>query len=78
MIEIVGRRVQVTGAGKDVEQCAAAAIAQMKELEDFMARHRGPKKGTVDLAVVRTEKYFMPMFSTFSIHVSRCSDLKKE
>jgi DNA-binding transcriptional LysR family regulator len=61
LIEVVGRRVRLTAAGKDVEQCAAAAIARLKELDDLAAAHCGLKQGKVDLALVSTAKYFMPM-----------------
>jgi len=61
LLEVVGRRVRLTEAGRDVEQCAAAAVARLKELDDSLAGHRGLKKGKVDLAVVSTAKYFMPM-----------------
>lgn len=61
LIEVVGRRMRMTEAGKDVEQCAAAAIARLKELDDLVSAHRGLKKGKIDLAVVSTAKYFVPM-----------------
>ena len=61
LLEVAGRRVRLTEAGRDVEQCAAAAIARLKELDDLVAGHRGLKKGKVALAVVSTAKYFMPM-----------------
>lgn len=61
LLEVVGRRVRLTAAGRDVEQFAAAAVARLKELDDSLAGHRGLKKGKVDLAVVSTAKYFMPM-----------------
>ena len=61
LIEVVGRRVRLTEAGRDVEQCAADAVARLKELDDRLAAPRGLKKGKVDLAVVSTAKYFMPM-----------------
>lgn len=61
LIEVVGRRMRMTDAGRDVEQCAAAAIARLKELDDLVAAHRGLKKGKIDLAVVSTAKYFVPM-----------------
>jgi DNA-binding transcriptional LysR family regulator len=61
LLEVVGRRVRLTEAGRDLEQCAADAVARLKELDDRLAAHRGLKKGKVDLAVVSTTKYFMPM-----------------
>jgi len=61
LLEMAGRRLRLTEAGRDVEQCAAAAVARLKELDDRVAGHLGLKKGKVDLAVVSTAKYFMPM-----------------
>lgn len=61
LFEVVGRRVRLTEAGRDAEQCAVAAIARLRELDDLAAAHCGLKKGKVDLAVVSTTKYFMPM-----------------
>lgn len=61
LLEMAGRQIRLTAAGAEVEQCAAAAIARLKELDDLVAGHRGLKKGKVDLAVVSTAKYFMPM-----------------
>jgi DNA-binding transcriptional LysR family regulator len=61
LLELAGRTLRLTAAGADVEQCAATAIARLKELDDLVAGHRGLKKGKVDLAVVSTAKYFMPM-----------------
>ena len=61
LLEAVGRQVRLTDAGREVEQCAAAAIARLKELDDLVAGHLGLKKGKVALAVVSTAKYFMPM-----------------
>jgi DNA-binding transcriptional LysR family regulator len=61
LLEVIGRRVQLTDAGREVERCAAAALARLKELDDLVAAQRGLKHGKVDLAVVSTTKYFMPM-----------------
>src|SRR6476661_2359972 len=61
LVEVIGRRVQLTDAGREVERCAAAALARLKELDDLVAAQRGLKHGRVDLAVVSTTKYFMPM-----------------
>jgi DNA-binding transcriptional LysR family regulator len=36
-------------------------MGQFKDLEALMAEHVGLKKGRIDLAVVSTSKYFIPM-----------------
>lgn len=61
LIEQTGRGITLTEAGQDFLQYAIAAVAQLKQMEDAMAEWRGVKKGRVDLAVVSTAKYFVPM-----------------
>lgn len=56
-----GRKIQLTDAGQDFQQYAIGAVAQLKQLEDAMAERRGLKKGRVELAIVSTAKYFVPM-----------------
>ena len=61
LYEQIGRKIRLTDAGQDFQQYAIAAIAQLKQLEDAMAERRGLKKGRVELAIVSTAKYFVPM-----------------
>ncbi|MEO8598494.1 MAG: LysR family transcriptional regulator [bacterium] len=61
LYEQTGRKIRLTDAGLDFQQYAIAAIAQLKQLEDAMAERRGIKKGRVELAIVSTAKYFVPM-----------------
>lgn len=61
LIEPVGRNIQLTGAGQEFLTHAIAAMAQLKDLEATMADHVGMKKGRIDLAIVSTAKYFVPM-----------------
>lgn len=61
LIEHIGRGIMLTDAGQDFHQYAVAAAAQLKQLEDAMAERRGIKKGRVELAIVSTAKYFVPM-----------------
>ncbi|RZI42371.1 LysR family transcriptional regulator [Herbaspirillum sp. HC18] len=61
LVEQVGRRIALTDAGVDLQQYAAAAVGQLKQLDDAMAERRGVRKGRVELAVVSTAKYFVPM-----------------
>lgn len=61
LVEQVGRKITLTDAGKDFQEYAAGAVAQLKQLEDAMAERRGIKKGRVELAIVSTAKYFVPM-----------------
>jgi DNA-binding transcriptional LysR family regulator len=61
LIEPVGRNIQLTRAGHEFLAHAIAAMAQFKDLEASMAEHVGMKKGRIDLAIVSTAKYFVPM-----------------
>jgi DNA-binding transcriptional LysR family regulator len=61
LIEPVGRNIRLTHAGEAFQTYAIAAMGQLKDLEALMAEHVGLKKGRIDLAVVSTAKYFIPM-----------------
>jgi DNA-binding transcriptional LysR family regulator len=61
LLQQVGRRLQLTGAGRDLQRIGAGAAAQFKELEDVMASHRGLQRGRIQLGIVSTAKYFVPM-----------------
>ncbi len=61
LLEPTGRNIRLTHAGEVFLQHAQAAMGQLKDLEAQMADHVGLKKGRIDLAVVSTAKYFIPM-----------------
>ena len=61
LLEPVGRNIRLTHAGEVFLNHALAAMGQLKDLEAQMADHIGLRKGRIDLAVVSTAKYFMPM-----------------
>jgi DNA-binding transcriptional LysR family regulator len=61
LYEQSGRKIGLTDAGRDVQQYAIAAVAQLKQLDDAMAERIGIRKGRVELAIVSTAKYFVPM-----------------
>ena len=61
LIEPLGRTIQLTHAGEAFLEHAIAAMGELKDLEAHMAEHVGLKKGRIDLAVVSTAKYFIPM-----------------
>lgn len=61
LLEQVGRRIRLTEAGRDLERIGAGTAAQLKELEDVMASHRGLQRGRIQLGIVSTAKYFVPM-----------------
>jgi len=61
LVEPAGRNIQLTVAGEAFLSYATAAMGQFRDLEALMAEHVGLKKGRIDLAVVSTAKYFIPM-----------------
>jgi len=61
LIEPIGRNIRLTNAGQEFLTHAISALAQLKDLESIMAEHVGMKKGRIDLAIVSTAKYFVPM-----------------
>ena len=61
LVEAAGRNIQLTRAGEDFLTHAIAAMGQLKDLEAVMAEHVGLRKGHINLAVVSTAKYFVPM-----------------
>ena len=61
LIEPTGRNIRLTHAGEAFQTHAIAALGQLKDLEATMAEHVGLRKGRIDLAVVSTAKYFIPM-----------------
>ncbi len=61
LVEPIGRNIRLTIAGQDFLQHAIAAVGRLKDLEAVMAEHVGMRKGHIDLAVVSTAKYFVPM-----------------
>lgn len=61
LIEPLGRNIRLTHAGEEFLIHAVGAMGQLKDLEANMAAHVGNKKGRIELAVVSTAKYFVPM-----------------
>jgi len=61
LIEASGRNIKLTDAGISFQEHAIAAMAHLKNLEAVMAEHVGVHRGRINLAVVSTAKYFIPM-----------------
>jgi DNA-binding transcriptional LysR family regulator len=61
LLEPTGRNIKLTDAGEVFLTHATTAMGQFKDLEALMAEHIGLKRGRIDLAVVSTAKYFIPM-----------------
>lgn len=61
LFEQTGRKIRLTDAGQDFQRYASAAMGQFKELDDAMAERLGMQRGRIELAIVSTAKYFVPM-----------------
>lgn len=61
LVEPQGRNIALTAAGEAFASYASAAMGQFRDLEALMAEHVGLRQGRIDLAVVSTAKYFIPM-----------------
>lgn len=61
LVEPRGRNIQLTTAGESFLTYATHAMGQFRDLEALMAEHVGLNRGQINLAVVSTSKYFIPM-----------------
>lgn len=61
LVEPMGRNIQLTAAGQVFLTHATTAMGQFRDMEALMEDYIGLKKGRIDLAVVSTAKYFVPM-----------------
>jgi DNA-binding transcriptional LysR family regulator len=60
LVERVGRRITLTGAGAEVLRHAQVALAALEDAEQALAAMRGLEAGRMAIAVVSTAKYFAP------------------
>lgn len=60
LFEKLGRRVDLTEAGRELATCVAGITAQLRETQEHLDALRGLKKGTLKLGAVSTAKYFAP------------------
>lgn len=70
LVEPLGRNIQLTAAGHTLLEYATRAMGHFKDMEAQMADFIGLKQGRIDLAVVTTSKYFMPMLL---VHFSKAN-----
>ncbi|MCX7239161.1 MAG: LysR family transcriptional regulator [Burkholderiales bacterium] len=61
LIEPEGRNIRLTGPGQEFLTHAIIAMGHLKDLEASMAEQAGSRKGRIDLGIVSTVKYFVPM-----------------
>jgi LysR family transcriptional regulator, low CO2-responsive transcriptional regulator len=61
LVEPAGRGIALTDAGMELQDYALSVVKDLTQLDDAMAERRGLHRGRLDLAVVTTAKYFVPM-----------------
>lgn len=60
LVEQMGRRLDVTPAGREMVECARAVIARLREAEESIAAIGGRGGGELAIACVSTAKYYVP------------------
>jgi len=60
LVEQMGRRLDVTPAGREIVECARAVIARLRETEEAIAALQGRGGGELAIATVSTAKYHVP------------------
>src|SRR5512138_1379358 len=60
LVERLGRRIALTGAGIEMVRCTGTVLRALEDAEDSFAALRGLKTGHLSIAVVSTAKYFAP------------------
>lgn len=61
LVEPVGRNIRLTSAGREFHDHVIKIRGALRDLEATMAAHVDLEHGRLDLAVVSTAKYFVPM-----------------
>lgn len=60
LYELVGRKIYLTDAGRDLASTARAMLQTWDAFEQSVAATKGMSRGRLRIAVVSTAKYFMP------------------
>jgi DNA-binding transcriptional LysR family regulator len=60
LVEHMGRRLDITPAGREVVECARAVIERLREAEESLAALKGTGGGELALSAVSTAKYYVP------------------
>lgn len=61
LVQPSGRGIALTDAGVELREYARRVVFHLTELDDVMAERRGAYRGRIELAIITTSKYFMPM-----------------
>ena len=60
LIEQMGRRLDVTPAGREIVECARSLIARLRETEEALNALKGHRGGELAISTVSTAKYHVP------------------
>ena len=60
LVEQLGRRLDVTPAGREVVECARGVIARLREAEEALEALKGGGGGELSICAVSTAKYHVP------------------
>jgi len=61
LFEQMGRRLDITPAGREIVECARALTQRLRETDDLLAAMKGAGGGEISIAAVSTAKYHVPM-----------------
>lgn len=61
LLEQVGKRIQLTEAGEELHHHCKVVARQLRETREAMDSLRKGVRGRLDIAIISTAKYFMPM-----------------
>lgn len=60
LFEMVGKKILLTTAGREVYQAAQDILLRVDQLKNSLDRVKGQVQGPIQISVVTTAKYFMP------------------
>ena len=61
LYEPMGRRLDLTPAGREIVACARALTQRLREAEELLAAMQGAGGGEISISAVSTAKYHVPM-----------------
>ena len=61
LYEQMGRRLDITPAGREIMACARALTQRLREAEELLAAMQGAGGGEISISAVSTAKYHAPM-----------------
>jgi LysR family transcriptional regulator, low CO2-responsive transcriptional regulator len=61
LYEKMGRRVDITPAGREIVECTRALTQRLREAEELIAVMKGAGGGEISISAVSTAKYHVPM-----------------